>query len=206
MNADSKAVCDERGDYEQALRYVALYSDLSWVKEVSEEALAIKENFKMWAIANTYLYKVMMGDFEIIDEYVEFIETKEDEILPALTKIVQAANRFQFNIDHVLLKFEDHISSLNQKDNGTYNYLVRAERYVRFQAELSRYYFIKGRYDEGAKTALDGLASAIEIRNENATLQCVKLFEQFRHGVSDAAQQRYNDLWEQLEYRGLYGW
>ena len=44
----------------------------------------------MWAIANTYLYKVMMGDFEIIDEYVEFIETKEDEILPALTKIVQA--------------------------------------------------------------------------------------------------------------------
>ncbi|MGO4788926.1 helix-turn-helix domain-containing protein [Paenibacillus sp. 2KB_20] len=200
------AVCDERGDYEQALRYVALYSDLSWVKEDSEEALAIKDNFKMWAIANTYLYKVMMGDFEIIAEYVGFIETKEDEILPALTKIFQAANRFQFDIDHVLLKFEDHILSLNQKDDGTYNYLVRAERYVRFQAELSRYYFTKGRYDEGAKSALDGLASAIKIRNENATLQCVKLFEQFRHGVSDEDQQRYDNLWERLEYRGLNGW
>ncbi|WP_339270917.1 helix-turn-helix transcriptional regulator [Paenibacillus sp. FSL K6-1330] len=200
------AVCDESGDYEQALRYVALYSDLSWVKEDSEEALAIKDNFKMWAIANTYLYKVMMGDFEIIAEYVGFIETKEDEILPALTKIFQAANRFQFDIDHVLLKFEDHILSLNQKDDGTYNYLVRAERYVRFQAELSRYYFTKGRYDEGARSALDGLASAIKIRNENATLQCVKLFEQFRHGVSDEDQQRYDNLWERLEYRGLNGW
>ncbi|ANA81105.1 XRE family transcriptional regulator [Paenibacillus glucanolyticus] len=160
-------VCDERGDYEQALRYVSLYSELSWVQEDSEESHLIINQYKMWAVANTYLYQLMMGKVEVLPQYVAYVESREAEILPALIKIVQAANKYNFNIDFVLEKFESQISSyaLKQADIGTYTYQVVADQYTRFLSELSLYYLRSQRYDSGINSLLDCLASASEIHS-----------------------------------------
>ncbi|WP_152669093.1 transcriptional regulator [Paenibacillus sp. DMB20] len=197
------AVCDERGDYEEALRYVSLYSDMSWVKEDTEEARRIMEQFKMWAAANTYLYRLMMGHVEVLPEYVAYIESRESEIIPALIKILQAANRFDFNVDGILHKFEQQISlyAVNKADSGTYTHQVAADRYTHFLTELSSYFLDRQRHEEGVKLLLDSLAFAIEIHNEDSILKCVRLFELFRHVASNEEQHRYKILISEVQMK-----
>lgn len=190
------AVCDERGEYEQALKYVSLYSDLSWVREDTEEAFRLKEEFVMLAVVNTCLYQLMMGQIEVLPQYVKYIESREAEILPALIKIVQAANKYNFDIDFILKKFESQISAfaVKQADIGTYTYQVVADRYTCFLSELSLYYLRSQRYDIGINILLDCLVSAIEIHHDSAILNCVKTFEKFRDVTSVESQNRYNIL------------
>ncbi|MDH6672674.1 transcriptional regulator with XRE-family HTH domain [Paenibacillus sp. LBL] len=190
------AVCDEMGNYELALKYVSLYSDLSWVKEDTAEALRIKEEFKILALVNTCLYQLMMGQVEVLPQYVAYVESREAEILPALIKIIQAANKYNFNIDFVLEKFESQISSyaVKQANIGTYTYQVVADRYTHFLSELSLYYLRSQRYDIGINCLLDCLASAIEIHSDSAILNCVRMFEKFRDFTSVEVQNKYNTL------------
>lgn len=189
-------VFDERGEYDQALRYVALYSDLSWVIENTEETRQIIEQYKMWATANTYLYKLMMGNVEVLPDYVAYIKTRQDEILPALHKILQAANRFGFEIDSILKTFEKQISefSTGKGLTGTYNEQVALDRYTRFLTELAIYHLNRGRYVIGIDYLLDGLKWATEIHNKTVTLRCVQYFEKFRHVTSHDAQYRYKTI------------
>ncbi|MGG3283302.1 helix-turn-helix domain-containing protein [Paenibacillus solani] len=190
------AVCDEQGDYEQALSYVSLYSDLSWVREDSEEALRLKQEFAMLAEINTCLYQLMMGQVEVLPQYINYIELREAEILPALIKIVQAANTYNIDIDNILEKFESQISALavKQADIGTYTDQVTADRYTRFLSGLSLYYLRNQRYDIGINTLLNSLVSAMEIHNERSILYCVKMFEKFRDVTSIEAKYRYKIL------------
>lgn len=196
-------VCDERGDYEQALRYASLYSDLGWVQEDSEEARRIIEQYKMWAVANTYLYQLMLGKVEILPDYVSFIESKEDEILPALTKILQAANQYHFNVDHILERFQSKIFSYTEikGKSETYTYQVGEDRYTRFLIELASYYLKRQRYENGLNYLLDGLTVAIDIHKEDAILKCVQFFEQFRHVASIEIQNRYNTLISEVKIK-----
>ncbi|WP_106768751.1 helix-turn-helix domain-containing protein [Paenibacillus faecalis] len=190
------AVCDEYGDYEQAFQYITLYSDMSWVKEDTEEVRYLKELFKMWATANTYLYHLMMGKIEVLPKYVAFIETQENEILYALIRILQAANRFDFNIDDIIQKFEPQISRYidNKGTTGMYNEQVSVNRFTRFMNELSTYCWHRKKYETGIKYVLIGLETAIEIHNDDAILKFVRLFELYRHVASEEEQHRYHKL------------
>lgn len=196
-------VYDERGDYEQALRYVSLYSNLDWVVEDSEEALQIIDQYKMWATANTYQYKLMMGHIDVLPDYVSYIESRPDEILPALYKILQAANRFGLNIESVLQKFEQEICLFAEGLGltGTYNEQVASDRYTRFLIELAIYYLNSQRYDIGIQYLLDGLESAIKIHNSGAVLDCVQCFEKFRHVTSSEIQHRYKTIVSEAEIK-----
>lgn len=164
-------VSDARGEYEQALSYVSLYSDLDWVVEDSEEARQIIAQYKMWATANRYMYKLMMGDVEVLPEYVAYIEVRPDEILPALYKILQAANRFGLDIDSVLKKFEQQISEFatGKGLTGTYNEQVASDRYIRFVIELAIYHLNKQRYEVVVDYLLEGLRAATRINRIWAT-------------------------------------
>ncbi|UNK19474.1 helix-turn-helix transcriptional regulator [Paenibacillus sp. N3/727] len=195
------AVCDEHGDYEQALKYVTLYSDMSWVREDTEEAQQLIEKFKMWATANTYLYHLMMGKIEVLQEYVAFIESQENEIIHAVTRILQSANRFDFNIDDILQKFELQITMYIDKKTKTraITHQVEADRYTFILTELASYYLSKEKYEDGIKCVLIGLESAIEIHNDDAILKYVRLFELFRHAASKEAQHRYHILISEVQ-------
>jgi len=161
------AVCDERGDYEQALQYVSLYSELSWVQERTEEAYRIIGQYKMWAEANTYLYQLKSGQIHVLDDYVAYIESKEDEILPALTQILRAANQYHFDADSILLKFHKQISSYTEFKgrSATYNDQVGEDRYTHFLIELASYYINKQRYKEALDTLSNGLIVAMDIHH-----------------------------------------
>ncbi|GGH29692.1 helix-turn-helix domain-containing protein [Paenibacillus segetis] len=200
------SACANRGEYDQGLYYISLYSDLSWVQEDTEEAHRRMNECKMWAKANSYLFRLMKGEIEVIPEYVNYIESYENEMLLALFMILQVANRYHSNIDEILLRFKQIISEyIDQKGKVTTNQHQRVveDRFAYFMAELSTYYMSNERYEIGIEYMLKGLDSSLKINSRTCVIRFVCLFEQYRFAVSPEVQKKYKSLFceEQREYK-----
>lgn len=133
------------GEYEKALEYVERYGQIDWVDHPLPEEEVVIRQFSQWAEANRYLYQLMAGQVEVLEDYVEYIATRESEIFVGVYYIVIAANKHHFNIDSVLDRFKDYLSLKKQKNmfGGINNYLT-LDRYTDFATELSLYYFKNG--------------------------------------------------------------
>lgn len=200
-------VCDECGDYEKALYYASLYSDMSWVKAPTSEAeQRVMEQFKEWAEANIYLYRLMAGQVEVLPEYVNYVELRENEIFPALFRIIQAANRYKLNVDDILLRFDSHLSYTEQHSRlGKFNQQITRDRYTQFLAELAVYYLRFDRLDSGVAYLLESLESSVKIRGDASIVKCVGLFEKFRDAASPEQKRVYtNFVNEAQRFRGVY--
>jgi transcriptional regulator with XRE-family HTH domain len=187
-------VCEEDGDYKQAIEFVTLYADGSWIQEESEEAQQIIAQFQNWATANMYLYRMMAGQQEAIPDYVNYISSHEDEIFTTLSKIIQAANQYRWNVDYVLERFSDYIPYRTQlSELGEYNSQIMKDQYARFLAELATYYLHNER-NEGIEYILQSLSFSARIGCEDIVIKCVYLFEQYRCKASDEAKVKYKFL------------
>ncbi|MGN7764055.1 transcriptional regulator [Paenibacillus sp. 22594] len=186
------AACDETGDPIRALHFVSLYSDMCWVElPVSKDEEKVIEQFKEWATANSYLYHIMAGNIEIIPEYINYVEKRENEIFPALFKIMQAANRYNINVDDILLRFDSHLSFREQSSRlGKFNQQLNGDRYIQFLIELAVYNLGKEKWGNGFYFLLGSLESSIKIRSDSYIVKCVGLFEKYR---SVAVQQQKNE-------------
>ncbi|MEC0170631.1 helix-turn-helix transcriptional regulator [Paenibacillus graminis] len=189
------AVCAERGDYGQALQYVSRYSDFSWVQERTEEARQIMEQFGEWAGANTYLYRLMSGETAVLADYVEFISTREGEIITGLTKIIQAANRFGLNVDPIIERFESRVEFKEQRTRmGKRNVQVTEDQSAVLLYELSVYYLKTQRVHRGLVYLFQNLDLSVRMNSDSGIVGCVALFEQYRHLSSVEDQERYKIL------------
>ncbi len=189
------AVCAEHGEYGQALQYVSRYSDFSWVQERTEEARLITEQFMEWAGANTYLYRLMSGETAVLADYVEFISTREGEIIPALTKIIQAANRFGLNVDPIIERFESRVGFKEQRTRmGKRNVQVTEDQSAVLLYELSVYYLKTQRVHRGLVYLFQNLDLSVRMNSDSGIVGCVALFEQYRHLSSVEDQERYKIL------------
>ncbi len=188
-------VSDELGNYDNALYHASLYSDMSWVNTpYSQEEQRVMEQFQEWATANMYLYRLMAGQVEVLPEYIHYVETKEDEIFPALFKIMQAANRYGFNVDDILERFKDHLSYREQHSRlGKFNQQLTGDRYTRFLTELAIYHLSRNKFEFGFHYLLESLESSVTIRNDTNIVKCVGLFEKHRVSASPEVIQRYTN-------------
>ncbi|GIP07937.1 MAG: helix-turn-helix transcriptional regulator [Paenibacillus macerans] len=188
------AVCEECNDYEQALKFVAYYADGSWIQEKDETAKQTAEQFQEWATANSYLYRVMSGDIEVLPDYVECILNRRGEITQALYKILQAANRYCWNVDNVLERLSAHIPYQSHRSRfGDYNKQITTDQYARFLFELANYYLQRQRH-EGIELLLQSLDFSASINCESNVVRCVDLFEQNRHNAGEEERQKYKFL------------
>ncbi|MDN4620254.1 transcriptional regulator [Paenibacillus sp. PsM32] len=189
--------CDEwHRDYKKALKYTDLYSNLSWVQENDPNTLLWKNNFKSWAESNNYVYKLLSGDISVIDTYLKSIENEEDEIMVFLLNVVEASNRFNFNIKDIILKFKNEISNLEKKTKSIdiYTHQTNLERYSRFLYELALYYLRSGSYDNGFNKLLESLKQAYLINNKTCIIKCVGLFEKFRINATNDTKKTYQTM------------
>ncbi|GJM79439.1 hypothetical protein HMSSN139_19350 [Paenibacillus sp. HMSSN-139] len=95
----------------------------------------------------------------MLSEYVAYIEPKKDEIVLSLLNIMEAANRFEINVDDILQRFEGEVGSITKKTTslGVYTQQMITDSISRLLNELSSYYLHKGDYSEGFKYLLDSL-------------------------------------------------
>lgn len=197
------SVYDAKGDYQKALEYTYAYADLSWVKETDSETLTWVGLFQQWAQANTYVNKLMAGDESVLPEYVAFMEGKR-EIFSELLNIMDAANRYDINVDYILEKFEPRILSYKYDLNSDlYTQQVIPEQIARLYYQMSKYYLNKGMYIQGFNHLFESLEKYIIMNNNNAIIICVGLFESFKEYALPETLTRYHKYiqraWEKNE-------
>lgn len=193
-------VCREKGDYEKGLYYVSLYTNPDWINEPTENEFRIIEQFKEWGKANKYLYQLMVGQVEVLPEYIDYISTRENEIFPALCNIMIAANRYHLDVEQILERFDVYLVHKDQLSNiGTISRQVNAERYTRLLSELGIYYLNDKNYDKGLQFILESLDNSITINSNRGMLRCMGLFEQFRDFSSLDAKKRYKILVSEVQ-------
>ncbi|MNI52950.1 hypothetical protein D3C73_1077630 [compost metagenome] len=195
------AACDETGDHSRALHFVSLYSDTSWVElPASKEEERVMEQFKEWATANSYLYRLTAGDIEIIPEYINYVESRENEIFPALFKIIQAANRYSLNVDDILLRFDSHLLYREQSSRlAKFNQQLNGDRHTQFLIELAVYFLSKEKWVDGFFYLLGGLESSIKIKSDSYIVKCVGLFEKYRSAAVQQQKNEYTNLISEVQ-------
>ena len=189
----------ERQDFEMSLYYVALYADDSWVQNPTEEEQQVICKFKEWAVGNRYMHKLLAGHIEVLDDYVDYISSRENEVFPALCEIVLAANRHGFEIDSILVRFSGYLDYKEQVGlYGNINNQVTLNRYTRLAAELAIYYFSKNNYVSGLNYLLYSLEISSQINSERGIIRCVSLYEQYREYVSAELLVKYKILMSEV--------
>lgn len=197
----------ERGDYEQALSYIRLYESPDWITDPNEDECRVIKQFSEWAEANRYLHSILAGEYNVLPDYVKYIESREDEIFVALCHIVLAANRHRLNVDDILERFKMYLTYKPQKNQiSNINVHVTLNRYTRLLAELGIYYLNAKQYDWGLSYILDSLEYSIRIKSDNGMLRCMGIFEQFRQYASEEIQKRYNEFIRDVQKLSVYAW
>ncbi|WP_410770471.1 transcriptional regulator [Fontibacillus sp. BL9] len=189
-------VSEARRNYEEALNYTYAYLELDWVKESDPDTIHWIEILKEWAQANIYAYKLLSGDVGILPQYLEYIKPKKDEILPALFNIVDAANRFNLNVDDALLQFSAYINDYIEQPQtiGSYTNQLIANAFADFSHELAYYYFNRNRYLDGFKYVLVSLGLSSKINKRSSIIKAVGLFERYRNLASSETMTTYQNL------------
>ncbi|WP_179030964.1 helix-turn-helix domain-containing protein [Paenibacillus kribbensis] len=188
--------CDAKGNHKQALEHIQGYADLSWVKENDDESLYWKNQFQQWAKINTYVNRLMSGDISVLPDYVEYI-SGEKHIFAELLNIVEVANRYDIDIDHILQRFEPQIAAYRDSEHTSTltEQQVILEGNVRFWYKLAKYNLNRGRYSYGFKCLIDAFEKARTLKHALLIANCVGLFERFRAYAEPGIQARYN-MWE----------
>ncbi|MCP3794708.1 transcriptional regulator [Paenibacillus sp. CH40] len=189
-------VCGERKDYERAFYHIKKYADLSWVTDTDEETLNWKNKYEDWAVVNTYVNKLLSGDKSVLSDYVTYISSRKDEILPALDIMIEAANRYHFDVDNILKQFEEEIISFleQKKVEGLYTQRFTTERYTHFARELAIYLLRKGRFSEGFTFLCSCLEKSAEANNRIQAIRCMRLFTHFKEHASAHTRAVYGNL------------
>lgn len=162
------SIAEEQNDYNQALHYVSIYENQDWIMENDLEAELTKKQFREWAVANRYLYQILAGKIDVLDEYVEYLSVRENEILRGMFKLIKAANTYKINIDHVLERFKINISShmFTQENVGSYTEQIIDDRFAIFLMDIGDYYLNSNRVQIGVQFVLDSLSIIDRINND----------------------------------------
>lgn len=190
------SIAEEKDDYQQALYHVSCYENHDWIKENDAAAEKTKSQFREWAKANKYLYQLVSGEVHILDEYVEYLATKENELLRGLFKIMKSALTYNLNVDHVLERFEDTVIFYTQErvTVGSYTDQIMGDRFVHFLADVGDYYLNTDRTHAGIQYVLNSLAISANIKNERCMLRCICAFDTIRHLATEDELHQYTTL------------
>lgn len=188
-------------EYEKALYYTRLYAEMEFPEPVNEVEEGYIKRFKEWAIGNTYALKLLMGEEEVLQDYVEYLKEQKFEPLSVLLTIIQAANLHDFNIDKTIVNLNNRI--LNYLDENylkkIYENQASSDRLVKFFYELGLYYLRHGHYDKGLNYVINSLTHSIKINSDRGIILSIKLFEKYRDKADCSKKKRYSDIIEEVQ-------
>ncbi|WP_346835317.1 helix-turn-helix domain-containing protein [Paenibacillus polymyxa] len=191
--------CDAKGDHAQALAHLRGYSDLSWVKENDPDTLHWLEKFQQWAKINSYVNRIMSGDISALPDYVEHI-SGEKHIFAELLNVVEVANRYHIDIDHILQRFEPQIAAYREPEhtNSLAEQQVLLEEAVRFWYKLAKYNLFKERYLYGFKCLIEALKKSGIINHALLISNCAGLFFRFSEYADPETQAQFSSAYEEV--------
>ncbi|WP_340400216.1 hypothetical protein [Paenibacillus sp. FSL H8-0079] len=190
------SVCEARKEFEKALEYTDIYAKVVEVSNPTEEEQILIDRFKGWAEGNRYLYRLSSGKHEVIEYYLDYLESNPHEILIAFVNIVQSANQHLLNIDFALDRFDSYITDFNTERHleGTYNQQMLNHRYIRFYYELAKYRLHQQKYMMGIEALLTSLELASSSRDDLMSIKLIDLYGKFRSQATIEQEELYTGL------------
>ncbi|MFK4302082.1 transcriptional regulator with XRE-family HTH domain [Paenibacillus sp. RC254] len=193
--------CDAKGDHEQALVHLQGYADLSWVKESDSDTLHWLGQFQHWAKINRYVNKLMSGDVSVLPDYVEYM-AGEKVIFAELLNVIEAANRYNIDVDHILRRFEPHITAYQEvPSTDMYTKQFLPQQYARFWYKMANYSLNKGRYSYGFECLLVAWEHALTINNQLIISNCARLFERFSVKAVLETGRKLQKMWNEIDQK-----
>ncbi|ARF70797.1 hypothetical protein B7C51_25340 (plasmid) [Paenibacillus larvae subsp. pulvifaciens] len=178
----------KQGRYQEAKTYIEEYEDLSWFKLLDDLGREEVGRFSQFAKGNKYCVELLLGNIEILDEFINFISNRPKHIPGALLVIIEAANAYNLNIDHILERFPGAYPSSSQKN------VVFAQRHFRFYYQKAIYAFNRQRYEEGLETILYCLSLSIPAHKYQESVLCIMQFNKFDDYASDSQKIKLKDI------------
>ncbi len=120
--------------YQESMECVRLYSDLSWVDDNQENKYYI-DKFQTFAKGNALTLELLMGDKEKLTEYLDFLLSTPDEILPGIITIIESALVHNFEVDHEVSQLTPFVLEYNHHQRP-----VRIAYYLTVNYLLALYY------------------------------------------------------------------
>lgn len=179
--------------YEEAKKYTAGYADLNWFEILDEEGRGVVQDFSLFAVANGFTLEMLMGNKAALPAYSAFLANNPGEILPGLVVIVESANRYGFSVDKVLAQFSREMVRFEQFMDP-----INIDRLYRLRYQISMYLLDRGQYNQGVETILQSLQLAIRLNGAGNIIDCVTLFETYRHFATEQQQKKYGETLKEL--------
>ncbi|MBG9772685.1 DNA-binding protein [Brevibacillus laterosporus] len=184
---------EKQGLYKKANEYAAGYADLGWFENLDEVGQKEVQKFRLWARGNRYTFDLLMGQLDILPDYIAFLEDNPKELLAGLVTIVESANKYDFSIDNILAKFSFEIGCFDE-----YQDTINVERHLRFRYQLAIYQFKNERFHNGIVETLRCLTLSTTTNDHKNFIRCVTLFEAHRYHATEQQKQDYKKIMEEV--------
>ncbi|EHS54960.1 hypothetical protein [Paenibacillus sp. Aloe-11] len=178
-----------KGKYQEARDYIMKYGEMGWFMGLDQSGQEEVERFRFLAKANLYTIELLSGKRELVPEYVQFLHNNDEEILPGLIGIAEAANLNNWDIDDLLNDFADDIEIFESyEDRGNRVY------YIKLVNQLAIYYFKKQQYAVALNYVLVSLQFSVSVEADADFRTLVTLFEAYRDLATPSQQEQYQTI------------
>ncbi|MDQ0495321.1 DNA-binding protein [Paenibacillus brasilensis] len=178
------------GDYAAARDCIEKYTELGWIYGLDEEGQADVAHFRMFARANTYVLDLLEGKMDTLPEYVQFIHQSEEELLPGTITILEAAIKYDYNVDWALKEFEPTLDSLD----GEYETEANIRYYIDHLYLMALYNLKNGKYSNALNIVLKALRMSDKLKDDTGFKKINALFISFSEHASKEQLNEYNVL------------
>ncbi|TQR99594.1 DNA-binding protein [Paenibacillus ottowii] len=177
------------GQYEKARDYIMKYSEMGWFMGLDQSGHEEVERFRFLAKANLYSIDLLLGKRELLSEYVQFLHDNDEELLPGMVGIAEAANLNNWDIDDLLNEFADDIEIFE-------GYEDRANRvyYLKLVSQLAIYHLKKKQHIVALNYILVSLKFSVGVETDADFRTLVALFETFRDEATPSQQEQYQTI------------
>lgn len=190
-----------KGNLDTAKELIGGYSDLSWFKHEDGESKLEIERFKVFAEGNLYHIELLLGNYHVINAYMEFLEKYQEELLPGIVIILQSANKYSYKINPFVI--ERAIKLINDFDLITnhhiyYDVSTQQIEFLSLTYELTQYFVRIKQIEVAIDVALNCLDISVQLRNAERFMDLIAMLEEFKESASLKQLQNYELIREGL--------
>ncbi|GMX66376.1 hypothetical protein Elgi_56480 [Paenibacillus elgii] len=156
--------------YEEAKKYVSVYSNLGWFKHLDEIGKKEVEKFRVWGKGNMLMLNLMTGNQNVLPDFSDFLEENPTDTLPYMLGMMEAANRNNLSVDDVVNRFSER---LPHPDTVTTH--IKRKQLFRFWYEKAIYNLKNGRRSCGINDLLSALYLAEKIQYSSGLRKMILL-------------------------------
>ncbi|AZK45821.1 DNA-binding protein [Paenibacillus lentus] len=183
-------VFQKQGFYDKAREFTEKYTNLDWFIVLDQEGQDEVRRFNDFAKANFYAIDLLSGKMDVLGRYSDFIQQEDEELLPGLITILEAANAHGWDVDPIL---DIYIPQSMEIFSGYEDYGNRIY-YIKLLNQLAIYSLNKKRYLETINYILDYFTFAVNIDLSREFITSLSMYESVRSFASPGQQQRYNHI------------